>query len=315
MDPGADLPSKLSAELPAELPTALPTDLRAALAEGRVAGVAALDARLMLARLVDRAPSWVWSHDETPLEAGTARRWRAWLARRAAGEPLAYLFGEKEFAGHLFHVTPDTLVPRPETEHLVEWALERARAALADDTRATGAARPADAPLAIVDLGTGSGAIAVSLALALGHRARARVTMTDRSPAALAIARANAARLGATVESVVSDWWQGLGGRRFDLVVSNPPYVAGGDPALAALRHEPADALTPGGDGLGALAAIVDGASAHVAPGGWLLLEHGHDQAAWLRERLMAAGWAEVQTRRDLAGHERLSGGRRPIAR
>ena len=158
----------------------------------------------------------------------------------------------------------------------------------------------------MLDLGTGSGAIA----LALAHRhPQASVVATDASAAALAIAGRNAGRLGLAVELVESSWWDALGGRRFDLVVANPPYVAAHDPHLDALRHEPLAALTPGGDGLGALREIVAGAGARLRDGGWLLLEHGFDQGAAVRSLLAAAGLVEITTRRDLGGHERASGG------
>lgn len=282
----------------------LPHDLRSALAEAAARGVEARDARLLLSRLVGRTPAYVRAHDETRLDAGDATRWRDWVARRAAGEPVAYLLGEKEFHGHRFAVNGDVLVPRPETEGLVEWALERAAALRA----ARGDARP----LACVDLGTGSGAIAVSVALALGDAVD--VTAVDVSAPALAVAARNATDLGARVAFLVSHWWQALAGRRYDLALSNPPYVDGDDPALEALVHEPRGALTPGADGHAALAAIVDGAAAHLVAGGWLLLEHGRDQGAAVRARLEACGFADVETRRDLAGHERLTGGRWPGA-
>ena len=159
----------------------------------------------------------------------------------------------------------------------------------------------------MVDLGTGSGAIA--LALKRRHPQSA-VTATDLSPAALAVARRNAGRLGLAIELVESSWWQGLQGRRFDIAVANPPYIAADDPHLAALRHEPAVALTPGGDGLVALRTIAAGAAACLVPGGWLLLEHGFDQGAAVRSLLAGAAFQGVETRRDLGGQERATGGR-----
>jgi release factor glutamine methyltransferase len=164
-------------------------------------------------------------------------------------------------------------------------------------------------PLRVLDLGTGSGAIA--LAVKRAHP-QADVTATDVSVGALAVARRNADRLGVAVELLEASWWHSLEGHRFDIAIANPPYIAADDPHLATLQHEPAVALTPGGDGLDALRAIVAGASAPLAPAGWLLLEHGFDQAAAVRELLAGAGFCQIQTRRDLAGHARATGGRRP---
>ena len=259
-------------------------------------GVAMLDARLMLGRLLGRSPTWLIAHDDERLGAATAR-WAEWLGRRAGGEPLAYLLGEKEFHGLLLEVTPEVLVPRPETELLVDWAVELLECS--------------PSPAALIDLGTGCGAIALAVKQA---RPDAAVTATDASAAALAVARRNARRLGLEVDFVEASWWQGLGGRRYRVVAANPPYIREGDPALAALRHEPPAALTPGGDGLAALREIASGARAHLDPGGWLLLEHGFDQAGDVRALLEGAGLEAVETRFDLAGHPRATGGRRPVA-
>lgn len=219
-----------------------------------------------------------------------AAAFRAAAARRAAGEPLAYLLGEKEFYGRLYAVTPDVLVPRPETEQLVELALERM----------AGLSRPR-----VLDLGTGSGCIAVTLAL---EHPGARVTAVDVSPAALELARRNADRLGAAgIDFRPGTWYDALpAGERYDLIVSNPPYVAAGDPHLAALRFEPAGALTDGGDGLACLRAVVDGAAARVTAGGWLLVEHGYDQGDAVRTLFAAAGW-QGTTRTDAAGQPRVT--------
>ena len=272
-------------------------DVAAALQQARAAGVERLDAQLMLARLLDRPRSWLLAHDDTPLDAGREAAWRGWLARRAAGEPLAYLLGEKEFRGLMLQVDRRVLVPRPETETLVDWALELLDGALRDRERPR-----------VLDLGTGSGAIA----LAVRHACpRAEVTATDTSDDALAVAQANAQRLGLALNWARGSWWHALPAAvSFDLVLSNPPYIAGDDHHLDALAHEPALALTPGGDGLDALRRIVAGASAHLADGGWLLLEHGFDQGEAVRLLLRQHGLQHVETRHDLAGQPRCSGGR-----
>jgi release factor glutamine methyltransferase len=264
-----------------------------ALALARSLGVARLDAQLLLAHHLQRPRVWVLAHDEEHLGAERVAAYSADLQRRARGEPLAYLLGEREFHGLVLHVTPAVLVPRPETEVLVDWALEL----LAGRTAS------------VVDLGTGSGAIA----LALRHRhPTAAVTATDASLAALAVAAGNAQRLGLAVEFVGGDWWQAVAGRRFDLALSNPPYVAGDDPHLEALSDEPRAALTPEGDGLAALRRIVVEAPARLYPGAWLLLEHGHDQAPAVQQLLVRRGFEAPQTRQDLAGLPRCTGARWP---
>lgn len=262
-----------------------------ALQAARAAGVDRLDAQLLLSHRLARPRAWLIAHDDAELAAADADAFAAAVARRATGVPLAYLVGEREFRGLALQVSPAVLVPRPETEHLVDWAL---------------ACAPAGARVA--DLGTGSGAIALALCHA---RPDLQVTATDASDDALAVARANAQRLGLAPHFAAGSWWAPLVDQCFDLVVSNPPYIAAGDPHLDALVHEPLQALTPGGDGLDAVRAIVAGAPAHLVPGGWLLLEHGHDQGPAVRGLLAARGFADVQTRRDLAGLERCSGGRR----
>lgn len=267
-----------------------------ALAAARRAGVERLDAQLLLARELQCERAWLLAHDDAALAPEQAQRFDAALQRRAAGEPIAYLLGEKEFHALPLQVDARVLVPRPDTELLVDWALELLRGAPAGDA----------AP-AVVDLGTGSGAIA--LAVKHGHPA-ARLTATDASPDALAVARANAARLALAIEFAAGSWWAPLAGRRFALALSNPPYIAAGDPHLAALHREPALALSPGPSGLEALAAIIVDAPCHLAPGGWLLLEHGFDQADAVRALLRDAGFGAVETRHDLAGQPRCSGGR-----
>jgi release factor glutamine methyltransferase len=281
------------------------TSVATALADARRRGVASLDAQLLLARLLATTRTRLIAHDERALTPGEARQWNDAIDRRLAGEPIAYLLGEKEFHGLALEVDRSVLVPRPETELLVDWAAEAIAALTAERSRHID---PGE--ISVVDLGTGSGAIA--LALKRAHPG-IRVTASDVSPAALAVARRNADRLALAIELVEASWWQGLEGRRFDIAIANPPYIAADDPHLAALRHEPAIALTPGGDGLGALAAIVAGAGVLVA-GGWLLLEHGFAQGAAVRDLLAGAGFTGVETRRDLAGHERATGGRRPAS-
>jgi release factor glutamine methyltransferase len=269
-----------------------------ALAWAQRLGIARLDAQLLLGHLLQRGRAWLIANDGAALTVEQARAFAASCERRAAGEPLAYLVGEKEFHGLVLEVDAAVLVPRPDTELLVDWALELLRSG------AFATPRPA-----VVDLGTGSGA----LALALKHAApQIDACATDASAAALDVAHRNARRHALEVAFVRGSWWAPLGGRRFDLALSNPPYVAEGDPHLAALRHEPRVALTPGGDGLGALREIVTGAHAHLRPGGWLLLEHGHDQAGAVASMLGAAGFTLAGSRPDLAGHLRCTGGRMP---
>jgi release factor glutamine methyltransferase len=278
------------------------TTVAAALAQARARGVDRLDAQLMLASLLGVTRSALIAHDDGAVPVDAAARWAGWLARRAAGEPLAYLLGTKEFHGLALEVNADVLVPRPETELLVDWALEL----LAATPRTSRDRGDADV-LSVLDLGTGSGAIA----LALKHRQPSlAVSASDVSAGALAVARRNATRLGLAVDFVESSWWQAFAGRRFQLAVANPPYIAAGDPHLTALRDEPRQALTPGGDGLDALRAIVAGAPAHLCPGGWLLVEHGFDQGRAVRALFEAAGLVGVATRVDLASHERATAGR-----
>jgi release factor glutamine methyltransferase len=273
-----------------------------ALAQARAAGVASLDAQVLLARVLATTRTGLIVHGERELSRDEERLWSDWLQRRGAGEPVAYLVGEKEFCGLALEVRAGVLVPRPETELLVDWAASL----LGEPSAATGTLRPRST---VVDLGTGSGAIA----LAVKDRCpRARVTATDASLAALDVARFNARRLGLDAEFVAASWWQGLEARRFDVIVANPPYVAAGDPHLAALRHEPLDALVSGIDGLDALTEIVRSARDHLEADGWLLLEHGFDQGDAVRDLMRATGLVDVVTRRDLAGHERASGGRAP---
>lgn len=257
-----------------------------ALALARQLGVERGDAQALLSQLTGQDRAWLVTHGDAPAPGAEGL-----LRRLADGEPLAHLTGWQPFHGLVLQVTPATLIPRPDTETLVDWALELL------------AAMPGEP--GVVDLGTGSGAIALAIKAACP---RARVTAVDFSADALAVARANGERLGLPVDWRLGSWFEPLAGLRFDLVVSNPPYIAGDDPHLPALRHEPITALTPGGDGLADLHRLVDAAPQHLAPGGWLLLEHGWDQADALARRLAARGYARQALRRDLAGRARASG-------
>jgi release factor glutamine methyltransferase len=267
-----------------------------ALAEARASGVERLDAQHLLAFQLGRPRSWLLAHGDVVLSAQQATSFRAGLARLADAEPLAYLLGEQEFHGLRLHVNAQVLVPRADTAVVVEWALEI--------LRAHGLARGAHD---VLDLGTGSGAIALAIKQGL---ASARVTAVDASPDALAVAQANGTRLALDVEWRSSDWWSALGARRFDLIVSNPPYIAAGDAHLGGLRHEPILALCSGADGLDAIRHIAAGAVQHLHPDGWLVLEHGFDQADAVRDLLAGHGLSEAQTRRDLAGRPRCTAAR-----
>ncbi|MGI4718761.1 MAG: peptide chain release factor N(5)-glutamine methyltransferase [Janthinobacterium lividum] len=252
----------------------------------------ALENRILLCHALGLSRVGLITQSERILTPDETARVAALVQRRLDGEPVAYIVGEREFFGLPFKVSPAVLIPRPDTELIVELALER----LPQGGR-------------LLDMGTGSGAIAVACAHA---RPDAQVTALDVSADALAVARANAAANGATVRFLHSDWFAAVAGERFELIASNPPYIASGDAHLAQgdLRFEPAGALTDHADGLSALRTIVAGAPGHLAPGGWLLLEHGYDQAAAVRALLAAGGFLEVQSWRDLAGIERVSGGR-----
>lgn len=255
------------------------------------------DALLLLAYALERPAAWLYAHGDAPVADAQARRFGELVSRRQAGEPVAYLTGRRGFWTLDLAVTPDTLIPRPETERLVELALERL---------------PAGVPAGVLDLGTGSGAIALAVA---SERPGAQVTATDASAAALEVARGNAAAHGITsVRFVLGDWYQPVSGERFDLIVSNPPYIASEDRHLGQgdLRFEPAAALASGADGLDALRVIAAGAPFHLEPGGWLLVEHGLDQGAAARTLFAEAGLEAVQTARDLEDRERATLGRRP---
>lgn len=262
--------------------------------------IAPEDAEALLAHALDRPRSWLYAHGDDELDEQAAARFGGLVQRRASGEPVAYLTGRRGFWSLELQVTPATLIPRPETELLVEIAL---------------AQLPHDRPLRVADLGTGSGAIALALA---HERRNAQVVATDASRAALEVARGNASRLGlANVEFRHGDWLAPLAGERFDLIASNPPYIAAADEHLnqGDLRFEPAAALASGADGLDAIRRLASGAVACLAPGGWLLIEHGWRQGAQVRALLQQSGLVEIATRRDLSLHERVSFGHAPAGR
>jgi release factor glutamine methyltransferase len=269
------------------------------LASAAALGLDRLDAHLLLLHTLGRPQSdraWLLAHDDDPIDGGAREGFLQVCARRVAGEPLAYIVGSKEFFGLELLVDRRVLVPRPDTEALVDWALELLCIHSGRDVRPR-----------VVDLGTGSGAIALAIKK---HCRDAQVEAIDVSEEALAVAVANARALGLDVGFRCASWLAGTTAR-YDLIASNPPYVAAADPHLAALAHEPLSALASGPDGLDDLRAIVAQAPARLQAGGWLLLEHGWDQAAAVRGLLNRAGLANIASRRDLAGIERCSGGQR----
>jgi release factor glutamine methyltransferase len=253
-----------------------------------------LENRILLCHALGITRVGLITQSERALTQAEAATLAALVARRVQGEPIAYIVGKREFFGLEFAVTDAVLIPRPDTELLVELTIERL---------------PARAR--VLDMGTGSGAIAVAVA---HQRPDAAVTALDVSEAALAVARANAAANGVAVRFLHSDWYGALDGEVFDLIASNPPYIADGDVHLSQgdLRFEPTGALTDHADGLSALRTITVGAPAHLKPQGWLLMEHGYDQAASVRQLLQDQGYTEVQSWRDLSGIERVTGGRAP---
>ena len=259
-------------------------------------GLDRLDAQLLLLHALGRLDTeraWLIAHDLDPLPQDIADAFQASSLRRAAGEPLAYIVGYKEFFGLRFMVNPSVLIPRPDTETLVQWALD--------------VLKSTDQP-ELLDLGTGSGAVAISVASSLKRTQMCKVMATDFSDRALKVASHNAKKLGVQVVLVQSDWLKKVSGH-FQLIVSNPPYIAIADPHLANLTHEPVSALAAGSDGLDDIRKIVEDAPTHLHPDGWLLLEHGYDQASAVRELLGLRGFKQIQSRMDLAGIERCTGG------
>lgn len=253
------------------------------------------EAEMLLGHALGTSRAWLFAHSDLQPTVAVCEHFSQLLSARRGGEPVAYLIGRRGFWTLDLAVTPDVLIPRPETELLVELAL--ARIAL-------------DADSSVLDLGTGSGAIALAIA---SERPRARIVATDASAAALAVARANAQRLEIlNIEFLQGDWYAALDGHRFDIIVSNPPYIADGDAHLGSgdLRFEPATALVSGADGLDAIRILAAGAARHLSAQAWLLLEHGSDQAAGVRALLEANGFCAVQSALDIAAHERVTLGR-----
>ena len=265
-------------------------------------GIPRLEAQTLLLMALGRDPhdrAWLLAHDTDALSDTEQARLQTLVQRHRDGEPMGYLRGEQEFFGLPLQVDSRVLVPRPDTETLVQWALE-----VLDTLPTTSASA--------IDLGTGSGAIALALA---SQRPGLAITATDASEAALAVAGQNAERLALPLRLAAGRWFEAVPGQCFHLAVSNPPYIAEGDPHLPALRHEPITALTAGPDGLDDIRTLVAQAPAHLHPGGWLLLEHGHDQAPAVQDLLRQAGFDDVSSRTDLAGIARCTGGRWPAAR
>jgi len=259
---------------------------------------ARIDAEVLLLHVLGKPRAWLYAHADDDLPAQQQAAFDALVQRRIAGEPVAYLTGSREFWSLHLDVSPATLIPRADTERLVELALDRL---------------PRGQDLQVADLGTGSGAIALAIAR---ERPQAQVVATDASAAALAVACGNASKNNIfNVEFIQGSWFAAVPGRRFDLIASNPPYIAAGDAHLSQgdLRYEPPGALASGADGLDDIRLIAAAAGAHLRDGGWLLLEHGYDQGAAVRALLQAAGFVDVATWQDLAGHDRVSGGQWPV--
>ena len=254
-----------------------------------------VDARVLLGHVMDRDSAYLIAHRDDPLNDTEARAFEALVERRAAGEPVAYITGQREFYGRPFSVTPAVLIPRPETEVLVDSALERI---------------PGTGRIRVLDVGTGSGCVAIAIAT---ERPQCRLLAVDRSLEALAIARRNAVALRVgNVAFLKSDWFEALGTERFDMIVSNPPYIALGDPHLTQgdLRFEPQEALCGGADGLDAVRTLVLGGIRHLTSAGWLVLEHGYDQGPAVRALFADNGYVDVVSATDISGIERVTAGR-----
>jgi release factor glutamine methyltransferase len=278
-------------------------------------GIAKVDARILLLHTLGKNTSdtaWLLSNDNNPIHTKRADAYGEVCARRRAGEPVAYIVGYKEFFGLRLAVDKRVLDPRADTETLVEWALEllptpvQANPSSARDVPTPVRTEPVKVPRSVLDLGTGSGAIALAIQ---SKRPSAKVHATDASADALDVARANAITLKLPVQFHQGRWLDAVKGQQYNLIVSNPPYIAAADPHLAALTHEPLQALASGADGLEDIRQIIAEAPAHLHTGGWLLLEHGYDQATAVRDLLGKQGFSDVESRKDLADIERCSGG------
>jgi release factor glutamine methyltransferase len=274
-------------------PATLQNILRQAIACLTETDTPQLDAEILLTHVLQKPRSYLFAWPERVLTEAEQQHFLTLLTRRLAGEPIAHLLGEKEFWSLPLSVTPDTLIPRPDTELLVAIVLERF---------------PAHPPQCLADLGTGSGAIALAIAT---ERPNWRIIATDFYPATLAVAQENAGRLGLkNVHFYQGDWCAALPPEKIPLIVSNPPYIAAGDPHLSALSYEPAHALISGKTGLDDLHCIIMQAPLHLTQGGWLFLEHGFDQAPAVRQKMEEAGYEAIQTYPDIAGNPRVTGGR-----
>jgi release factor glutamine methyltransferase len=260
----------------------------------------AMEARLLLQQVLGVNRAWLIAHANDALQTNRDAEFQALLARRLAGEPIAYLIQQREFYGLTLRVSPATLIPRPDSETLVDAALEKIP-------------HPSTKPITVLDLGTGSGAIALAIA---HNRPQANVLAVDASDAALTLAQHNASQLKlSNVQFALSDWYAKLAEQRFDLIVSNPPYIAENDSHLSQgdLRFEPLSALTSGQDGLDDIRQITEQGLIHLNPQGWMMLEHGYDQGAAVRELMAQAGLVEIATRQDLGGNERVTLGKNPL--
>jgi len=259
---------------------------------------AKLEAQLLLQHVLQVNRAWLIAHENDTLSPNIQTEFEALLTRRLQGEPMAYILGEREFYGLVLQVTPATLIPRPDTETLVEAALDKI---------------PQNMDVHVLDLGTGSGAIALAIAK---HRTQANVVAVDASPAALEVAKHNADRLNiSNVQFVSSDWFSALEDQRFEIIVSNPPYIEADDPHLAQgdLRFEPPDALASGKDGLSDIRIIINQCLTHLKPQGWLMLEHGYNQGTAVADLMSAAGLVDVATIEDLGGNARVTIGKNPL--